>query len=89
MTSPTPLSGNAVLTTTTLTFLVGAIIVLLRAYGYQITGDQENALITALQGPLGEIIIATALWIGAWISRSKVWSQLSVEKMTAKVEPTP
>ena len=88
MQTPSPLNGNAVITTTTITTIVAVVIQLLRVYGYQITGDQENVILDTLRGPVGEFIIAAVFFIGQWIARSRVYSILSVEKLTGEVEPT-
>jgi hypothetical protein len=88
MLNETPLTGNAVITTTWLTFIVGVVIVLLRSFGYQITGDQENVILVALQGPLGEVIIGIVLWIGARVSWENVYSRLSVRELTGRVDPS-
>lgn len=85
--SPTPLSGNAVLTVNTLVTIVVVVIGVLRAYGKDISSDQEFAIVQFLQGPGGEVVIGIALAIATAISRSRVYSELSVKKLTKEERP--
>lgn len=85
--SPTPLTGNAVLTVNTLVGIVVLVIGLLRVYGHDIDAGQEAAVVQFLQGGGGDFIIGAALAIATFISRSRVYSELSVKKLTAQERP--
>lgn len=86
--SPTPMTGNPVLTTAVITAFVASVIQLLRAYGHDITGDQENALLTFLQGPAGDWIVVAVFAVNTWIARQRVYSELSVKALTGKERPS-
>lgn len=73
-----PLTGNAVLTSAIVVAFVASLIKLLRAYGHDITGDQENALLEFLQGPFGDWLVLGVGAIMTWVARSRVSSELTV-----------
>lgn len=85
--SPTPMTGNPVLTTAVITAFVATLIQLIRAYGHEVTGDQENAILTFLQGPGGEWIVALVFAVNTWLARQRVYSELSVKQLTGQERP--
>lgn len=86
--SPTPMTGNPVLTTAVITAFVATLIQLVRAYGHDITGDQENAVLTFLQGPEGEWIVALVFAVNTWLARQRVYLELSVKRLTGQERPS-
>lgn len=85
--SPTPFTGNAVLTANTITAVVAALIVLVRAYGGDVSTDQENAILELLRGPAGEAIVLIVGAIMTYVARSRVYSELSVKELTNQERP--
>lgn len=85
--SVTPMTGNPVVTTYTLTAIVSLVIALIRAYGTDITQDQENMVITFLQGEGGLAIIAGFGAVMAWWARRRAYSELSVKELTGEERP--
>jgi hypothetical protein len=63
------------------------VIGLLRVYGHDIGVDQEAAIVQFLQGGGGDFIIGVALTIATFISRSRVYSELSVKNLTGAERP--
>lgn len=86
--SPTPMTGNPVVTTYTLTAVVSLIIVLIRAYGVEVTQDQENGVLLFLQGEGGLAIIGAFGAVMAWWARRRAYSELSVKALTGQERPT-
>ena len=62
-----------------------AVIQLLRAYGHQITPEQEEAWVGIVQSPLLDM---AALVIGWVYARMNVYSRASVAKLTGIEDPT-
>ncbi len=85
--SPTPWTGNAVLTANTITAVVAAFIVLVRAYGGSVTADQEVAILDVLRGPTGEVIVLAIGAVMTFLARSRVYSELSVKRLTQQERP--
>lgn len=81
------LEGNAVLTSAVVVTVVAGFVKLLRAYGYDITGDQENALLELLRGPVGDWVVVFVGLVMTWVARSNVYSRLSVANLTGVEDP--
>lgn len=86
--SVSPLTGNAVLTVNTLVGIVLFVIAMLRTKGYEIPEAQENAVVQFLQGGGGDLIIGVCLAVATAISRSRVYSELSVKQLTNQERPS-
>ncbi len=62
-----------------------AIIQLLRAYGHQVTPEQQEAWVAVVSSPMLDIV---ALIIGWLYARMNVYSRGSVEKLTGIKDPS-
>lgn len=83
-----PLTGNAVITGAILIAVFQALLALLRAYGYQVTSEQEAALVGLLNSPLGDVLAIIVTLVVAWVvQRANVYSLLSVENLTGMAAP--
>ncbi len=86
--SPTPWTGNPVLTGNTITLIVAIIVYLARTKGYEIDQDGKNLLINFLSQPaVGETIVGLACALMTWVTRSRVYSELSMKLLTGKKRP--
>lgn len=83
----TPLTGNPVITTTVIVTLVAGVIKLLRSYGVDVTGDQENAILELLRGPAGDWIVVVVFFLSQAVNWQNVYSRLSVHNLTGRVDP--
>ncbi len=85
--SPTPWTGNAVITGYIVSGIVGGIVYFAKTKGHEIDRDNQNVLVELLSGPVGEVVaLATAL-IMAGYSRARVYSELSVKDLTNRERP--
>jgi uncharacterized protein (DUF697 family) len=85
--SPTPFTGNAVITSAVIAAFVVSLIKLLRAYGHDVTGDQENAIVEFIQGPFGDVLAYGVGAVATWYASTRVYSELSVKKLTGQERP--
>lgn len=86
--SVTPLTGNAVLTTNTISMIVFILVYLARTKGYEIDQDGQNLLINVLQQPfVGEAIVGVTWFLMTMLSRLRVYSELSVKDLTGVERP--
>lgn len=83
----TPLTGNAVLTSAVVVALVASLIKLMRSYGHDVTGDQEQAIVEFLQGPFGDWLVVVVGAVMTYVARSRVYSELSVKRLTGREAP--
>lgn len=82
-----PLSGNAVLTTQSITLIVAVVVYLARTKGYEIDQNGQNLLVNFLSQPgVGEIIVGAVFATGTWVSRQRVSSELTVSHLLARIE---
>jgi hypothetical protein len=79
-----PIKHEGVFSGAALSAAILAIIQLLRAYGHQITPEQQEAWVAIVNSPLLDI---TALLIGWLYARMNVYSRSSVAKLTGLEDP--
>jgi hypothetical protein len=79
-----PIKREGVFSGAALSAAILAVIQLLRAYGHQITPEQQEAWVGIVNSPLLEI---AALLIGWLYARMNVYSRDSVAKLTGIEDP--
>lgn len=86
--SVTPLTGNAVLTTQSITLIVAVVVYLARTKGYEIDESGQNLLIQFLSQPgVSEAIVGVTWFLMTMLARLRVYSELSVKDLTGRERP--
>ena len=86
--SVTPLTGNAVLTTQSITLIVAVVVYLARTKGYEIDESGQNLLIQFLTEPATSETNAGAPRDAMPMpARLRVYSELSVKDLTGRERP--
>lgn len=85
--SPSPWTGNAVVTGYIVSGIVAGVVYLARSKGHEIDPTEHNILIDLLSGPVGEVVVLVTGLIMAFYSRLRVYSELSVKELTGRDTP--
>ncbi len=85
--SPTPWTGNPVITGYIVNVIVWGVVLLAKRYGHEVDPNDQNVLIQLLQEPVAEVVAFVVTALVAIYSRARAYSELSVKELTGKERP--